>query len=63
MGYDYEWTTGNWLASNSLWTWWLDSSQNGKIYVVNTIGSYKLSNATEVNYVRPVITINKESLQ
>ncbi len=63
MGYDYEWTTGNWLASNSLGTWWLDSSQNEKIYVVNTIGSYKLSNAAETNYVRPVITINKESLQ
>ena len=63
MGYDYEWTTGNWLANESLGTWWLDSSQNGKIYAVNIIGSYKLSNATEVNYVRPVITVNKDSLE
>lgn len=61
MGFGYEWSTGNWLASPSLGTWWIISSQNEKIYAVNSKGTYSLFKATSLNYVRPVITINKES--
>lgn len=63
MGYDYEWTEGNWLANNNLGTWWINSSQNGKVYAVTRIGSYKLYSANVTNYVRPVITINKDVVE
>lgn len=60
MGYGYEWQDGNWLANSNLETWWIDSAQNEKVYAVTKIGSYKLYNANELNYIRPVITIEKE---
>lgn len=60
MGYGYEWTTNNWLANTSLDTWWVISEQNKKIFSVTRIGSYKLYNPTDLNYVRPTIVIKKE---
>lgn len=63
MGFGYEWYTENWLANNSLGSWWLDSSQNEKIYAVSTIGSYKLYKASDLNYIRPVISIKKNNIE
>jgi len=64
MGYGYEWYEGNWLANNSIGTWWIDSTETGKtVKAVSSIGSYKVYKATEKNYVRPTITINKEILE
>lgn len=63
MGYGYEWQDGNWLANSNLGTWWIDSAQNEKVYAVTKIGSYKLYNANELNYIRPVITIEKELIE
>lgn len=62
MGFGYEWSTGNWLASPTLGTWWIISSQNEKIYVVTAKGTYTLTSSTALNYVRPVITISKDSV-
>ena len=59
MGYNYEWTEGNWLANDALGTWWINTSQNGKIYAVSKTGSYKLYSSAKINYIRPVITIDK----
>lgn len=63
MGYGYEWFEGNWLANNTLGMWWINSSQNGKVYAVTKIGSYKLYSANISHYVRPVITINKDLVE
>lgn len=63
MGYDYEWNEGNWLANSTLGNWWIESSQNGKVYVVTKIGSYKILNASELNFIRPVITIEKDNVE
>lgn len=60
MGYGYEWNEGNWLANEGLGTWWINASQNGKVYAVSRTGSYKLYDGNKANYVRPVITIDKE---
>ena len=64
MGYGYEWTEGNWLASVSLNNWWISSakeasveSSENKVYAVNKDGTYRLMKANAYNYVRPVITI------
>ena len=63
MGYGYEWNEGNWLANKDLGNWWIISSQKDKVYAVSSTGAYKLYNATDKNYVRPVITIKKDILQ
>ncbi len=62
MGYAYEWNTGNWLASDSLGHWWIQSSQNSKVYVVSPKGSYKLVDPGANYYIRPVITIQKSEI-
>ena len=63
MEWDYEWEEENWLASKSIGYWWLNSSQNGKVYVVNNRGSYSLQAANKQYYVRPVIEINKSEMK
>lgn len=63
MGYGYEWSEGNWLANSSLGVWWINSSQNKKIYAVSKNGSYKIYEPSKSNYVRPVITIEKDLVQ
>lgn len=64
MGFGYEWTTGNWLASKNLGSWWIISSpKSDSVYSVTTTGSYKLNNANALNYVRPTIVIKKEYIK
>lgn len=63
MGYGYEWSEGNWLANSSLGIWWINSSQNGKVYAVTKIGSYKLYSANVSHFVRPVIIMNKDLVE
>lgn len=63
MEYGYEWSEGNWLANTTLGTWWINTSQNESIYAVSIKGSYKLYKASQSNYIRPVITIEKELTQ
>jgi len=63
MKWDYEWEEENWLAGKSIGYWWLNSSQNGKVYVVNNRGSYSLQAANKQYYVRPVIEINKSEMK
>ena len=60
MGFGYEWSTGNWLANSKLDKWWIISSQNEKVYIVIPTGTYRLVKSNSINYVRPVITIDKE---
>lgn len=63
MGYGYEWSEGNWLANDKLGNWWLNTSQNEKIYTVSRNGSYKMNSSATTNYVRPKITIEKENIK
>ena len=64
MGFGYEWTTGNWLASKTIGPWWVISSPKpDSVYTVTTTGSYKLTNANTFNYVRPTIVIKKEQVK
>lgn len=60
MGYSYEWSEGNWLASSTLGTWWLGSSKKNGILVVTPKGNYRLYSVSQQGYVRPVITIDKD---
>lgn len=60
MGYSYEWSEGNWLASSTIGTWWLGSSKKNGILVVTPKGNYRLYSANQKGYVRPVITIDKD---
>lgn len=60
MGYSYEWTEGNWLASPTVGIWWLGSSKKNGVLVVTTKGNYKLYSTNQQGYVRPVITIAKD---
>ena len=60
MGFGYEWTEGNWLASSSYGYWWVISNQNEKVYAVGPNGSYKIYQADSYNFIRPVIIIGKE---
>lgn len=62
MGYAYEWNDGNWLASDSLSSWWIESSQNSKVYVVSPKGSYKLVEPNSNYYIRPLIIIEKSEI-
>ncbi len=63
MGFGYEWNNDdNWLANKNLDVWWINSVQNGKIYVVTKSGSYKLLDASKENYIRPVIIIAKSNV-
>ena len=60
MGFGYEWSTGNWLASSSLGDWWVISSpMDDSVYAVTKTGTYKLAKANATNYVRPTIVIRK----
>jgi len=63
MGFDYEWYEANWLANSELDTWWIDSLQTEKAYVVTKIGSYKIYAPNNFNYVRPVITLEKDIIE
>ena len=60
MGYSYEWSEGNWLASSTLGTWWLGSSKKDGVLVVTPKGNYRLYSVGQQGYVRPVITIDKD---
>lgn len=60
MGYSYEWSEGNWLASSTLGTWWLGSSKKNGILVVTPKGNYRLYSVSQQGYVRPVVTIDKD---
>ena len=60
MNYGYEWSEQNILAGEQLGTWWINSSQNDKVFAVGTTGSYKLFDSTKRNYVRPVIIVKKD---
>lgn len=62
MGFGYEWSEGNWLANYDLYTWWINSTQNGKAYAVTYKGTYKLIKTDAINYIRPVIIISKDSV-
>ena len=62
MGFGYEWSEGNWLANYDLYTWWINSTQNGKVYAVTYKGTYKLIKPDAINYIRPVIVISKDSV-
>ena len=59
MEFGYDWNEGNWLASENTKTWWLRTSKYSHIYVVTERGSYMLDEATNKNYVRPVIKVLK----
>ena len=59
----YEWNEGNFLASSTVGYWWIKEIKNNKIYVVNTKGSYVLINANGLNYVRPVVTLDKSNIE
>ena len=59
MEFGYDWNEGNWLASEDTKTWWLRTSKYSHIYVVTERGSYMLDEATNKNYVRPVIKVLK----
>ena len=59
MEFGYDWNEGNWLASEDTKTWWLRTSKYSHIYVVTERGSYMLDDATNKNYVRPVIKVLK----
>lgn len=63
MDFGYDWKEGNWLASESLDSWWLETSKYNKIYTVTKRGSYKLSEAKSKNYVRLVIIVDKSSVK
>ena len=63
MSWDYEWEKENWLAGKSIGYWWLNSTQNGKVYVVNNQGSYSLQSANKKYYIRPVIEISKSEVK
>lgn len=60
MGYSYEWSEGNWLASSTLGIWWLGSSKKNGVLVVTPKGNYRLYSVNQQGYVRPVITIDKD---
>ena len=62
MNFGYEWTD-NWLASSTNFRWWIDSSQNDKVYIVKSNGTYTLVSPSTMNYVRIVIKIDKESVR
>ncbi len=60
MGFGYEWSKGNWLASSSIGNWWVISSpREDSVYVVTIQGLYKLAAANSTSYVRPTIVIRK----
>ena len=59
MEFGYDWNEGNWLASEDTKTWWLRTSKYSHIYVVTERGSYMLDEATNKNYIRPVIKVLK----
>jgi len=61
MGYGYEWNADNWLANSKNERWWVNSSQNDKVYIVKSSGTYTLVKPDTFNYVRIVIVIDKES--
>lgn len=62
MGFGYEWSQGNWLASPSYGTWWLLSEQNNKVYIVAHNGSFYLVRPNSIHLIRPVIVIKKDDV-
>lgn len=62
MGFGYEWTN-NWLAGPTNFRWWIESSQNDKVFIVKSSGTYTLVSPTTSNYVRIVIKIDKDSVK
>lgn len=59
LNYPYEWKDENILAGNSLGVWWVEGGASNKVFAVTTRGAYKLFRPDDVNYIRPVIVIDK----
>lgn len=63
LNLDYTWDKGNWLASKDIGIYWLNTSNNKKVYAVNINGSYRLENAAKKYYLRPVIIVHKTEIK
>ena len=63
MNFGREWNTDNELAKKWVYNYWLADSKNGRIFVVTRKGSYKMSSPTNINYMRVVITIDKNLIK
>ena len=62
LGIGYEWTEGNFLASDSLGFYWINS-ESDKMYVVSPRGSYKMTSKDSLYFIRCVITVSKDNLK
>ena len=63
LQYGYEWDGENILTSNTMYYYYLATSQNEKMYIVNRRGSYKMVNPTDKYYVRIVINVDKSLIK
>ena len=63
MNFGYDWDDGNWLANESIGSWWLETSILNSVFAVTPRGSYKLSKPNEKNYIRPVIITYKDNVK
>ena len=63
MGFGYDWDEGNWLASEEIGPWWLETSKVNSILTVTKRGSYNLSKPSDKNYLRPIMTTYKENIK
>ncbi len=63
LQYGYEWDGENILTTNTMYLYYLATSQNEKMYIVNRRGTYKMVNPTEKYYVRIVINVDKTSIK
>ena len=62
LGFGYEWDEGNFLASNDLNYYWINS-ENDKMYVVSPRGSYKMTSKDSLYFIRCVIVVSKDNLK
>ena len=62
LGYGYEWTEGNFLASYDIGYYWINS-ENEKLYAVGPRGTYRMSSKETLYFVRCVITVSKDNLK
>ena len=63
LQYGYEWDGENILTSNTMYYYYLATSQNEKMYIVNRRGSYKMVKPTDKYYVRIVINVDKSLIK
>lgn len=63
LQYGYEWDGENILTANKIYLYYLATSQNGKMYIVNRRGTYKMVKPTDKYFLRVVINVDKSLIK